>query len=217
MSKPIYPGWRMTVEQHGLYFRLLDSVNRTLGLRTSAEREAQRKLIHLQAFGAPMSAKDIDPLKDFDAFKTQCLAILKPSDLGAQLRQQAMPRTRLLYAIEQLARRISTSQVESAPLRSAYLGALMIDRYGHCDLDRITDLDELTKLRNTLADRLVEEHDPKTLARRNAKARQRRAAPQPEARINLPAPSPTDSLNSEEQFQDQVTFAPEPETADYPF
>lgn len=119
------------------------------------------------------------------------LAILR-DDLSGIMAAESNPRRILLFSIRKLALRLSPSQVDSAPLGSGYLGAIMMDRYGHLDIERITDLEELTKLRDTLADRLVEEHKPETLARRNAQRRQRRSQANPPARINLPAPAPDD-------------------------
>ncbi|NOS72027.1 MAG: hypothetical protein HOP33_19130 [Verrucomicrobia bacterium] len=98
-----YPGWKMTVEQHNLYFRLLDQAAVASGETTQNRREDLRQRIHLAAFGGPKSAKAINHLKDFDDFKAAVLAIIDPSNLNVQMRQAEMPTTRLVFAIRKLA------------------------------------------------------------------------------------------------------------------
>lgn len=98
-----YPGWKMTVVQHGLYFRLLDQAAVAVGAKSKVQREELRQRIHLAAFGGPKSAKAINHLKEFDAFKASALAVIHPSNLHLQMRQAEMPTTRLVFAIRQLA------------------------------------------------------------------------------------------------------------------
>ncbi len=45
------------------------------------------------------SMNEVGYLKEYDKLKAACQAILNPSSVGAQLRQQRMPRTRLLQKI----------------------------------------------------------------------------------------------------------------------
>jgi hypothetical protein len=94
----------MTEDQHGAYWRLISQCSRVMGAATAAEKEEARKLIHFRAFDRHgVSAKDIDHLKMFDAFKAACLAIIKPNDLQAQVDQANMERTRLIHRINELA------------------------------------------------------------------------------------------------------------------
>ena len=138
-----HPHWRLTTAQHRAYFRLLDQVYRARGLRTAADKEAMRQQIHQRAFGAPISAKTIDHLKMFDAFKAACLAETAPTDLTAQLRQLEQPLIRLRHAIHRLA-------------DPAYILALLrsprFKKQSLADLQTMTEK-ELTDLRNTLSAR----------------------------------------------------------------
>src|ERR1019366_9217615 len=121
------------------YFWYLSQVYAVRGLGPKEEREDARKLVHLRAFGRPVSARDIDHLKMYDAFKAECLAILKPADVTSQVAQVNMPLTRLCNAIRELA-------------DEPYWQKIALDKYGTSDLDEL-DEDQLTKLRNTLSAR----------------------------------------------------------------
>jgi hypothetical protein len=141
MNRPeFYPGWKMTRAQHQAYWRLLSQVNAVQNVTSAEERESMRKLIHDRAFGRAVSAKDIDHLKMFDAFKGACLAMIQPANWEAQLHQVDQPLIRLRHACRQLA-------------DEPYIQALVQGpRFKKQSLD---DLDEreLTDLRNTLAAR----------------------------------------------------------------
>lgn len=139
MSTKFVPGWKMTAGQKASYFRLLGEVCAAAGLSSSADKEALRRTVHLRAFGRAVSAKEIDHLKGFDAFKAVCLALLHPDDLNAQLRQSVMPRTRLVVACRDLA-------------DEGYIVAICKDRFGTADWTELGE-DRLVQLRNTLAAR----------------------------------------------------------------
>lgn len=96
------------------------------------------------------SLTKVDPLKGFDRVLAELAVLSRPSDLEPQLRAAQQPRIRLLYAIENLAKQISLSQL--VPGRSAYASAIAIDRFGHADFDRLS-LEQLEQLRNTLQSR----------------------------------------------------------------
>jgi hypothetical protein len=134
-----YPGWKMTWGQHNSYFRLLDGVYRVKGLTTAAEKEECRKQIHLEAFGKPTSAKEIDHMGMFDKFKAACLVHSQPANLGAQIRQLEQPLIRLRHAISQLA-------------PQPYWAKIARNKFGTDDLDELTER-QLTDLRNTLCAR----------------------------------------------------------------
>jgi hypothetical protein len=137
----------MTPAQRQAYFRLLEGACHAQGKRTAAEREELRKLIHLRAFGRPVSAKDIDHLKMFDAYKAECLALTMPTNLEAQLHQAEQPLIRL--------RRGILEKFDSATI----LGLLCSARFKRKSLEDLDTMNEkdLTDLRNTLCARTAGE------------------------------------------------------------
>jgi hypothetical protein len=203
MKTKFYPGWRMTVPQHDGYFRLLQQVYAALGLTTRPDQEAQRQVIHQRAFHRPgVSAKDIDHMKGYDAFKATCLAILQPSDVEAQLAIQNMPRTRLVYAIRQLA-------------DEAYLVALAASERFKCSDWPAMPLDQMEEFRQTAADRMVGEHRATTKAHRSANRAQRVATPDPRLKFpDLAAPQPAAAGSA---ICPVPSAIPVPETEDVPF
>lgn len=149
MSRPskFFPGWKMTWSQHQKYFQLLDDVYRANRITSSAEKEQVRQAIHLRAFGHPVSAKEIDHLKMFDAIKAECLAMSRPADLEAQLHQAEMPLIRLRVACRKLA-------------DEPYIQALVQSprfKKRSLDDDDWTE-QQLTDLRNTLTSRMNHQH-----------------------------------------------------------
>lgn len=126
------------------------------------------------------------------------IAALK-DDLNGMLRADENPRRVLVHKCRELA-------------DEPYIVALAAsDRFKTNDWPALP-LDQLTQLRNTLADRAVGQHRNSTLARRRATNRSRRAAAPTPARATFPAKDfPGNSLDSEEQFADQVEFQPETE------
>jgi hypothetical protein len=131
-----FPGWRMTWGQHSAYFKTLEAVYAKQGITSAADKESMRKLIHERAFGSAISAKDIDHLKGFDAFKAECLAWLQPDSIDAQLHMEQMPLIRLRYRIRELA-------------DEPYIEAILRDRFNNSTLDDLSEA-ELVQLRNTL-------------------------------------------------------------------
>lgn len=143
----LYPGWKMTPAQHRMYWNLLNQVYAAGGLVTAPEKEKQRKLIHLRAFGREgVSAKEIDRLKMFDAFKAECLSWIKPDDLSAQLRQTNQERHRLIWRIGQF-----DPEYVNALLASPRFGGRSVD-----DMENLS-IKDLTDLRNTLCARLPDQ------------------------------------------------------------
>jgi hypothetical protein len=159
------PGWKMTWGQKSEYFRLIDAAAKAVGATTAVAREVLRQQIHEAAFGGPKSAKEINHLKDFDAFKAACLALTQPENLHAQMRQAEMPTTRLIFAIRELA-------------PEAYIIAEVARKRGEDARFRVDDwtlLDEgaLTILRNHLAKRAAGIRWPQQQASRKAEAAER--------------------------------------------
>lgn len=126
----------MTSKQRALYFREWGSV------RTACQQQGHpvpgRHELHIRALGQDKSHLDLTN-EDFDRVLAEFRAISRPDDLAAQLRQQDMPRRRLLYTISQLA-------------PEPYWRAIARDKFGTADLDSL-DLEQLRQLRLTLAAR----------------------------------------------------------------
>jgi hypothetical protein len=175
------------------------------GYTATQINELRHELLERAGFS---SLTQVDKTKGFDKVLAELTAIGQPDNLQAQLDLQAQPRKRLIFALDKLTQSVTESYDGTAPLGSTYLAAIMRDRFGHTDLDSLS-LGQLEQLRFTLADRLVEAHNPKTLARRNAQARRRRATAEPPARISLPAPEPAQAASSAEELPDyQDTISP---------
>ena len=131
----------------------------------------------------------VDKLTGFDSVLAEIKAIRQPSSLDAQLRQENMPRTRLLYSCRQKA-------------DEPYIIALARDRF-HADDWTTLPLESLEQLRNTLADRAVAQHRPDTQARRRSAPRSRLTTH--ESRITFPTLPPS------------AIPAPDPELVSGPF
>lgn len=119
--------------------------------------EPDRHALHAQALGADKSHKDFTNA-DLDKVLATFRAISDPANVQAQLRQIDQPRTRLLYAIDRLGSQLAGLAAPVCSPPGAYAQAICKDRFGTTDLDSLTDA-QLTQLRNTLADRLVINHD----------------------------------------------------------
>jgi hypothetical protein len=152
-KKPeLYPGWKMTPAQHRMYWNLLQRAYKQSPDREGAGQtfDEFRAVIHVRAFGTNISAKDIDRMKGFDEFKAQCLAIIQPANLGAQMAIENMEKTRLIHRI-------------CNDFPASYILCLINSpRFARCrqnearagleDLERWTEKD-LTDLRTTLCAR----------------------------------------------------------------
>lgn len=134
----------------------------------------------------------VDRNKDFTAL-LESMAVLK-SDLNRLQHAEQNPRRQLIWRIRR------------SP--EAYWQSICHDRFGTTDLDSLSD-DQLTQLRNTLADRSVGQHRNSTRRIRNAKARTRRAAKAnaPDPRIQFPdlADAPTLEESPEDFRRAEVT------------
>jgi hypothetical protein len=126
----------MTPAQNALYFREWGRV------RSVCKQQGfpipDRHDLHVKALGLDKSHRDFTNA-DFDRVLAEFRAISQPDNLAAQLRQQNMPRRRLLYGIRRLA-------------AEPYWRAIAQDKFGTADESRL-DLDQLTQLRITLAAR----------------------------------------------------------------
>ncbi len=130
-----------------MYWNLLGQVYAAGQITTAADKDMQRRLIHRRAFGREgVSARDIDRMKMFDAFKAECLAWISPDNLNAQLRQVDQPLIRLRHRILEFP-------------HAYVLGLLCSPRFQRQSLEDLNDMGEkeLTDLRNTLCARKPEE------------------------------------------------------------
>jgi hypothetical protein len=127
----------MTPKQNSLYWREWGAVVRHC--KASGLTAPDRHALHAAALGANRSHLAFTN-EDFDKVLAEFRAHSRPADVSAQLRQLAMPRVRLKYAVNAL-----------AP-GAEYWGKIARDRFGTDDLDALS-IEQLTQLRNTLADR----------------------------------------------------------------
>ena len=124
----------MTALQNSLYFREWGRV------RAACKQQGfpvpDRHSLHVKALGLDKSHLDFTN-NDFDLVLAEFRALSQPDNLDAQLRQQDMPRRRLLYSIMHLA-------------AEPYWRAIARDKFGTADETRL-DLAQLTQLRIPLA------------------------------------------------------------------
>ena len=126
----------MTPLQNSLYFRewgRVRAVCKQQGLPIP-----DRHALHVKALGQDKSHLDFSN-EDFDRVLAEFRAVSQPDNLAAQLRQQDMPRRRLIYTIMRMA-------------PEAYWRAIAQDKFGTADESRL-DLAQLKQLRITLAAR----------------------------------------------------------------
>ena len=126
----------MTALQNSLYFREWGRVRSTC--KQQGFPVPDRHSLHVKALGQDKSHLDFTNA-DFDQVLAEFRALSQPDNLAAQLRQQDMPRRRLLYSIRRLA-------------DESYWRSIAQDKFGTADETRL-DLAQLTQLRNTLAAR----------------------------------------------------------------
>ena len=126
----------MTPLQNSLYFREWGRVRAVC--KQQGFPVPDRHSLHVKALGQDKSHLDFTN-DDFDQVLAEFRALSQPDNLDAQLRQQDMPRRRLLYSIMHLA-------------AEPYWRAIARDKFGTDDETRL-DLAQLTQLRITLAAR----------------------------------------------------------------
>jgi hypothetical protein len=151
----------LTKPQVSRFFREWSAIVRANGWSHDDSETRRHALLQRAGFA---SLTIVDKLSGFDRVLAEIKALSQPADLDAQLRQSNMPRTRLIYSCRQKA---------DAP----YIAALARDRF-HTDDWTSLPVESLEQLRNTLADRAVENH-----VRRQPSSRPRPSAP--ESRITF--------------------------------
>lgn len=132
----------LTKPQQSRFWREWSQYKTTRKKTGDTDAQIENERYQLLAQAGFESLTQVDPATGFDKLLAGLAALNQPADLNAQLRQANMPRRRLLYAINKLARNLTTR----------YLETILRDRFGHTDLDRLS-LDQLTQFRNTLAAR----------------------------------------------------------------
>jgi hypothetical protein len=132
----------MTTKQNSLYWREWGALVRYCKRHNLPAPD--RHSMHMAALGADRSHLAFTN-QDFDRVLAEFRAHSRPEDLDAQLRQIDQPRIRLKYAVKAL-----------APA-AAYWSKIARDKFGTDDLDALS-IEQLTQLRNTLADRRRAQH-----------------------------------------------------------
>lgn len=132
----------MTTKQTALYWRSWGETRRYLLAfcdYTPTEVDTFRRDLHAKALGVEKSSKDFTNA-DLDKVLAEFRAISRPADFSGQMRQQNMPRARLIFSIERL------------QLPDAYLNDLAAKIHGHHDWRQLPDSD-LSKFRFTATSR----------------------------------------------------------------
>jgi hypothetical protein len=132
--------------QQKLFWRKWAAVKSKHGWTTD-QAETERKALLTRAGSIP--SPTLIPIKGFSRVLNELAAL--NDDLAGMLKAQANERRVLEYKIEELGIAISGGILGTR--RSSYTAALMIDRYGHADTDRLS-LEELKQLVFTLSARL---------------------------------------------------------------
>jgi hypothetical protein len=127
----------VTTKQNALYWREWGALVRHC--KASGLPVPDRHDLHAAVVGADKSHLAFTN-DDFDQVLAAFRSYSRPADLAGQLRQLNQPRIRLKYAINAL-----------AP-SAAYWASIARDKFGTADLDALS-MEQLTQLRNTLADR----------------------------------------------------------------
>ena len=146
------PGWLMSKAQIAMYWRMFADICRVMRFDgTAADKEEFRKDWHEQStytngMGREISlgrcsAKEISPLKGYDAIKRTWLAITQPDNVHAQVAMLRMQRTRIIYKITRMAD------------ERFWRALLASDRFKKQELDELDDV-ELENFRMTLAARI---------------------------------------------------------------
>jgi hypothetical protein len=123
----------MTPSQNRLYFREWGRVR--AACKSQGLPIPDRHDLHVKALGLEKSHLNFTD-KEFDQVLAEFRAISLPDDLAAQLRQQDMPRRRLLYSIGRLA-------------DEPYWRAIARDKFGTSD-EAALNLEQLQQLLITL-------------------------------------------------------------------
>lgn len=147
---------------------------------TSAQIENERhQLLDRAGFS---SLTDVDRVTGFTAVLKE-LAILR-EDLSAMVRAESNPRRVLINSVASYARTLAVNPRDDS--YDSYIRHISVDRFGTFLWRELTD-DQLTQLRNTLADRCVQQHKFATQRRRSDQARHRRqsATNQPDSRVHF--------------------------------
>jgi hypothetical protein len=149
-AKSLFPGWRMTVLQHGRYFREFAAACRAQNATTSLAKDRLRHDAHIRAFGLPYkSATEINKTKEFDAilkeFERLAYVVPKPSPGGEQNRgeQNSGERKRVLFVAQQrlaVLERIASPNYVSTLLKQRFKIIPGLSTVEGLNLKQLTDL-----------------------------------------------------------------------------
>src|SRR6266511_1892242 len=90
----------MTKKQHAVFFGTYwPQVCEVKGWDVK-DREQRLEFVSLAIGRMVTSAAEVDHLKDYDKLKAECLAVIEPANLNAQLRQLRQEQNRLLRKIQ---------------------------------------------------------------------------------------------------------------------
>ncbi len=111
---------------------------------TPEEADATRHELHVKTLGVDISSTDLND-RQLDLLLGAFRAISQPANLQHQLDAQSGPLRRLIHGIEKLDK-----------ANPGYIAQILIDMAYSADWRKLTDIDELIKLRATLARRIGE-------------------------------------------------------------
>lgn len=143
----------MTAPQKTLYWREWGAVSRRC--KADGVEVPQRHELHARALGENKSHKDFTNA-DFDKVLAEFRAWSQPGDLRGQMRQEAMPETRMLWVLDHelvpkllvVMDGLPTCRPKALGVAHNYVGAISATKYGERDFRRLAASD----LQNLLRD-----------------------------------------------------------------
>lgn len=143
----------MTAKQNRLYWREWGAVSRAC--KADGVEVPQRHELHARALGEHKSHKDFTNA-DFDKVLAEFRAWSQPGDLRGQMKQEAMPETRMLWVLDNklvpkllvLLDGLPTCRPKARGVVHNYVGAISQSKYGERDFRRLAASD----LQNLLRD-----------------------------------------------------------------
>ena len=135
----------LTQRQRWFYFGLWKQAKAVLmhgrETWTKDEENCRRHEVTVRALGRDKSSNDFTRI-DFDKIIAELRAIIDPSDLNAQLRQQSMAATRMRFGLRKLMRELQVGEAYVAGIvktmnSEGKLGSNRIDNLGVDDLRKV--------------------------------------------------------------------------------
>lgn len=142
----------MTAKQNTLYWREWGAVSRRC--KADGVEVPQRHELHARALGQHKSHKDFTNA-DFDKVLAEFRSWSEPGDLRAQMKQEAMPETRMLWVLDHelvpklvvLLDGLPECRAKARGVAQNYVGAISAKKYGERDFRRLpaSDLQNLLR------------------------------------------------------------------------